>query len=119
MTDLKNKVIALNELVAAFNYKEAHKKFYHSDLVKHENEDAPTVGLENHKKEMTAFLSCIFKESAKVMNVIISDDMSVTEWHYQFEHAQWGKRDFKEISIQRWKDGKVIHERHMYKTKKW
>ena len=119
MQNLKNMVISLNQLVAGFQYEEAHEKFYHQDLVKHENEDAPTVGLENHRKEMKEFLSNISNESAEVLNVVVSHDMSITEWHYQFDHAQWGKRDFKEVSIQRWKDGKIIHERHMYKTEKW
>lgn len=119
MIDLKNKVAKLNELVAQFEYKNAHDKFYHKELIKHENEDAPTIGLDKHRNEMKVFLSKISNQSAKVLNVIVSDDISVTEWHYKFDHADWGKRDFKEVSIQRWKEGKIIHERHLYKTEKW
>ena len=116
---LKNLVTEFNELVADFQYEKAHDKYYHPDLVKHENEDAPTIGLENHRKEMRAFLSKISNNTAKIINVLISDGISVTEWHYQFDHADWGKRNFKEVSIQRWKNGKIIHERHLYKTEKW
>ena len=119
MNNLKEKVDKLNKLVANFEYETAHNQFYHNDLVKHENEDAPTIGLDNHKKEMEVFLSKISNHSAKLLNVMVSTDVSVSEWHYQFDHEEWGKRDFKETSIQRWNDGKIIHERHLYKTEKW
>jgi len=117
--NLTNKVNDLNKLVSNFNYLAAHEKYYHQNLVKHENEDAPTLGLDNHKKEMEVFLSKISNNSAKVLDVIISDNISITEWQYQFDHAEWGKRDFREVSIQRWEEGKIIHERHLYKTKNW
>jgi len=119
MNDLKNTVTDFNKLVAAFQYEEAHNKFYHPDLVKHENENAPTIGLDNHRKEMKQFLAAISNASAELLYVIVSDDISVAEWHYQFDHKEWGKRDFKEVSIQRWRDGKIIHERHLYKTENW
>lgn len=117
--NLSNQVTDLNKLVADFKYEEAHNQYYHKDLIKHENEDAPTIGLDNHRKEMKVFLSKISNNSATLLNTLVSDDMSVTEWHYQFDHSEWGKRDFKEVSIQRWKNGKIIHERHLYKTEKW
>ena len=117
--NLSNIVSNLNKLVADFKYHEAHDTFYHKELIKHKNEDAPTIGLDNHRKEMKVFLSKISNQSAKILNVIVSDDISVTEWHYKFNHADWGERDFKEVSIQRWKEGKIIHERHLYKTEKW
>jgi len=119
INNLSNKVEKLNQLVANFDYHSAHEQFYNKDLVKHENEDAPTIGLDNHRAEMKIFLSKISNNIAVPLKVVISDDMSITEWHYKFDHKDWGKRDFKEISIQRWKDGKVIHERHHYKTDKW
>lgn len=117
--NLTQAVTSLNQLVADFKYKEAHQKYYHLDLVKHENEDAPTIGLANHKKEMEVFLSKISNHSARLLNLVVSDDTTISEWHYQFDHEDWGKRDFKAVSIQRWKEDKVIHERHLYKTEKW
>jgi len=119
VTDLRTTVTAFNKLVANFQYEEAHDRFYHPDLVKHENENAPTIGLDKHRQEMQQFLDSISNASAKLLNVIVSDDISVVEWHYKFDHKDWGKRDFREVSIQRWRDGKIIHERHLYKTDDW
>ena len=117
--NLSDTVSEFNKLVANFDYEAAHKQYYHEDLVKHENEDAPTIGLNNHRKEMDVFLQKISNHSATLVQSIVSDDMSVTAWHYQFDHEDWGKRDFMELSVQRWKEGKIIHERHLYKTEKW
>jgi hypothetical protein len=119
MENLKEKVAAFNQLVQAFNYAEAHEHFYDDNLVKHENEDAPTIGLKQHKEEMLKFLASISNYSAQIKNTIVSDDISVTEWHYIFDHQEWGHREFDEVSVQRWKNGKIIHERHHYKTPSW
>jgi len=119
INNLSNKLDQLNQLVKKFDYETAHDQFYHKDLVKHENEDVPTIGLENHRKEMEVFLSKIRNNEAVLLNTIVSDDMTITNWHYKFEHEEWGKKDFKEVSIQRWNEGKIIHERHIYKTDNW
>jgi len=105
--------------VESFRYEEAHDKFYHPELVKHENEGAPTLGLEAHREEMKHFLSSLSQPKAVLISKIVSDDMSVIEWNYSFHHKDWGKRDFREVSVQRWKEGKIIHERHHYKAEKW
>jgi len=109
------RVTAFNALVQAFRYEEAHDQFYHPDLVKHENESAPTIGLEAHRAEMQQFLASISNASAELRQVIVSDDMSVAEWYYRFDHAQWGTRAFSQISVQRWREGRIYHERHHYR----
>ncbi|MEM8525978.1 MAG: ester cyclase [Bacteroidota bacterium] len=112
-------ITAFNQLIQNFEYEKAQQQFYHEELIKHENENAPTIGLVAHRNAMQHFLDSITNESATPLQVIISDDISVTEWHYQFDHKDWGHRDFRQVSVQRWKDGKIVHERHHYKTQNW
>jgi SnoaL-like polyketide cyclase len=119
MQDLNQLVAEFNALVQDFKYAEAHEKFYDEQLVKHENEDAPTIGLKQHKEEMLKFLGNISNYSVVHKNTIVSDDISITEWHYVFDHKEWGHREFDEVSVQRWKNGKIVHERHHYKTQNW
>jgi hypothetical protein len=119
MENLQSIVKEFNKLVEEFKYAEAHDKFYDENLVKHENEDAPSIGLKQHKEEMVKFLSDISNYSVVRKNTIVSDDISVTEWHYIFDHKEWGHKEFDEVSVQRWKNGKIIHERHHYKTPSW
>ncbi len=68
---------------------------------------------------MQVFLENIADASAEIVNVMVSDDMSVTEWFYRFKHKQWGDKAFHQLSLQRWRNGKIIHERHHYKTDSW
>ena len=112
MSDLAEKVKELNQLIQEFRYPEALDKFYHPDLKTQENEDEPIVGLDAYREAGKKFTGAISNYSAEVKNVIISDQMSVVEWHYQFDHAQMGRWDRLQLSVQRWKDGKIIHERH-------
>jgi folate-binding Fe-S cluster repair protein YgfZ len=119
MENLKTLVTEFTALVQGFKYAEAHEKFYDENLVKHENEDAPSIGLKQHKEEMVKFLADISNYAVTHKNTIISDDISVIEWHYIFDHKEWGHKEFDEVSVQRWKNGKIIHERHHYKTPSW
>ncbi len=119
MENLNEKVAELNELIKELRYEEAHDKFYAENLIKHENEDSPTIGLKKHREEMTVFMVNVSNYSATVKQIFISDTISVVEWKYQFDHVQWGYRVFNQVSIQRWKDGKIIHERHHYQTPSW
>lgn len=118
-SDLQQTVSRFNRLVANFEYATALRTFYHPGVVKHENENAPTIGLKNFEREMQSFLASISHRSAELLRVIVSDGISVVEWHYRFTHDQWGSKDFRQVSIQRWKDGKIIHERHLYGTEEW
>jgi hypothetical protein len=104
----------LNSLITSFRFEEALDKFYDQDVVSVENENPATVGLDAYKISAEKYLGSISNNSARLLNVIISDDMSATEWHYKFDHKEWGKWDAVQLSVQRWKNGKIVHERHHY-----
>jgi hypothetical protein len=112
--ELTSLVNELNALVSQFRFEEALDKFYDDNIVSAENENPPTVGLPAYRISAKKYLSSISNPSAKLLNVIVSDDMSVTEWHYTFEHREWGKWDSVQLSVQRWKNGRIVHERHHY-----
>lgn len=101
-------------LLKAFKYSDALDQFYDENLVKHENEDAPTIGLTAHRAEVEQFFNTTSHHHATVKNVIISDDVSVIEWYYEFDHKKFGHLKLNQVSVQRWKNGKIIHERHHY-----
>lgn len=119
MQDLASKLNELNELVAGFDYSKAFDQFYDESLKDYENEDQSADSLQKHREDMNQYLSSISNRSATVVNTLVSDDITVTDWHYVFDHNQWGHKDFHEVTVQRWKDGKIIHERHLYKTDKF
>lgn len=115
MNKLREKVDALNNLIIQFQFEKALDLFYNKDIVSVENEMPPTVGLEAYKASGKRFIENITNQSAMLLNVLVSDDMTVVEWHFKFDHKEWGAWDKVQVSVQRWKDGKVIHERHHYR----
>lgn len=118
MKDLKEIVQEFNNLVQSKQWQKALDTFYDENVVSVDNEGEPLHGLDKLKKGLTDFESKTSGISVIFKNLIVSDDMSVTEWHYNFTHTAWGKFDYDQLSLQRWKDGKIVHERHHYKTDK-
>ena len=115
MRNLGDTIHELNSLIVLYMYEEALDKFYDENIVIHENEDAPVVGLSAYKERAKKiFYNNVSNYSAKLLNVIVSNELTACEWHYQFDHKIWGHWDKIQLSVQRWKDGKIIHERHYY-----
>ena len=114
MKNLSISLKELNTLIEQFRFEEALEKFYDEGVVTCENENPPIVGLQAYRIAAKSFAASISNYSAELKNIILSDNMSVIEWHYIFDHQQWGHWDRYQLSVQRWKDGKIIHERHHY-----
>ena len=119
MENLEQNFAQLNALVANYEYEKAFDLFYDEHLLEYENEDQSASSLLKHKQDMQQFLANISNKSATPISTIISGQITVTDWHYVYDHVQWGHQDFHEVTVQRWKDGKIIHERHHYKTDKF
>ena len=111
LTELVNE---LNSLIKNFRFEEALDRFYDEDAILAENENPPVAGLVNYRVAAKKFIGNTSNYSASLKNVIVSDNISVSEWHYEFDHKEWGKWDRTQISVQRWKNGKIVHERHHY-----
>ncbi len=103
----------LNILIQQVKYPEAlDKLFYHEDIITRENEETPIVGVTAYREAGKKFVGAISNYSVEPKNIIISDNMSVVEWHYNFDPAMAGKWDRLQLPVQHWKDGKIIHEKH-------
>jgi len=111
---LTKSISELTDLVAKFKFDEAFDKFYSPEIVSAENEDPPIVGLNAYREAGKKYLANISNQRAELLSVIASDGITVTEWRYVFDHKEWGHWDKVQVSVQRWKDGKIIHERHYY-----
>ncbi len=97
------------EIIAAL------ERFYSDDTIMQENEMAPTVGKEANRQREEEFLRNIqaFRK-AEVKSVSIGSDTVAIEWHYDYDHREWGTRNYHQVSLQRWNDGKIVHERFYY-----
>ena len=114
MNNLREKLNDLNALIVAFKFHEALNKFYDEEVLVYENEQLSNRGLKAYHDGATEYLKNISNASATLISTMVSDGITVTEWRYMFEHNQWGKWDKVQVSIQRWKNGKIVLERHHY-----
>jgi len=115
MTTLLEKISDLNNLVLQGKVLEAFDKYYHDDVVMQENENTPTIGKTANKKREEEFFSSITEfRSAKPLKISTGEGFTMVQWHYDYTHKDWGVRNYTQVSVQEWKDGKIISEQFFY-----
>jgi SnoaL-like domain len=116
-TDLRANFEDIKSLVFQGKAMEAFEKYYGDDVVMQENEAPATSGkAANRSRELDFFSKVTEFRAAAVKAVAYGDDLIISEWSVDYTHAEWGKVTHDQISVQRWKDGKVLHERFYYAT---
>ena len=114
-TDLKATFEDIKNQVLQGKAMDVFEQYYGDDVVMQENENPPTAGKEaNRQRELEFFSKLTEFRGAEVKSVAYGDDVIISEWFLDYTHADWGKRTYDQVSVQKWKDGKVIHERFYY-----
>jgi len=115
MTTLLEKISDLNDLVLQGKPLVAFEKYYHDDVVMQENENVPTIGKEaNRKREEEFFASVTEFRGARPLKVSVGEGITMVQWSYDYTHRDWGVRKYTQISVQEWKDGKILKEQFFY-----
>jgi hypothetical protein len=105
----------LNGLVLQGKSLEAFEKYYHDQVVMQENENPPTVGKEANRQRELAFYGSVTEfRGAKPLKVTAGDNYSMVEWHYDYTHKDWGVKNYTQVSVQEWQDGKIKKEKFYY-----
>ena len=117
MASLLEKISDLNDLVLQGKAMDAFEKYYHQDVSMQENENPPTLGKENNREREKDFFSSIVEfRGAQPLKVSIGEGVSMVEWHYDYDHKDWGERNYTQVSVQQWKDGQIIFEKFYYNS---
>lgn len=115
MQDLKQLVDELNQMILEGKVLEAFEKFYAEDVVMQDNNNPARTGKAENRKYEEAFVGGLTEfRGAKILNTIISDGIAVVETWMDFTHKDYGDRNYTQVSVQRWKDGKIIEEKFYY-----
>jgi hypothetical protein len=115
MTTLSEKISDLNDLVLQGKALEAFDAYYHDEVIMQENENKPTIGkLANRKREEEFFSSITEFRSAKPLKVTIGEGTTMVQWQYDYTHKDWGVRNYTQVSVQEWRDGKIVKEQFFY-----
>ncbi len=115
MATLNVLVDELNQMILNGNILEAFDKFYADDIVMQDNNYPTRVGKAENRLYEEAFVNGLTAfRGAKVENVLISDGIAVIEWWFDYTHKDYGDRNYKQVSVQRWKDDKIVEEKFYY-----
>ncbi len=116
---LRAQVTALNDMILQGQVLDAFEKFYADDVVMQENEGEERVGKDVCRQYEQAFVGGLTAfRSAEVKAVAVDEEngVAMTEWFFDFTHRDWGDVARHQVAVQRWRDGKIVHERFYYGT---
>ncbi|CAM1341905.1 SnoaL-like domain-containing protein [Tenacibaculum amylolyticum] len=115
MTNLLEKISDLNDLILQGKILDAFEKYYHEDITMQENEHPPVVGKKQNREREKAFVDAIVEfRSAKPLKVTIGENTTMVEWHLDYSHKELGERNYNQVAVQEWKDGKIVNEKFYY-----
>lgn len=114
-TDIRELDRQLNEEILAGNALDAFETFYAEDIVMQENDAGPTVGKDANRVREQEFMNAITEfRGAKVLSTAAGDNLTFSHWHYDFTHRDWGVRNYRQVAVREWKDGKIARETFHY-----
>src|SRR4051794_38340659 len=106
--EIENSITDLNSLVLNGKMMEAFEKYYHDEVVMQENEMPPVISKELNRQREEDFLNSIVAfRGAEVQGLGIGDNISFVIWKYDYIHKDWGERNYVQVSVQEWKDGRI------------
>jgi SnoaL-like protein len=115
MTTLLEKITNLNDLVLEGKALEAFETYYDDGVIMQENQNPPTVGKQaNREREQQFFSSIVEFRGAKPLKVTVGAGVTMVQWHYDYTHKDWGLRNYTQVSVQEWKNGKIVREQFFY-----
>ena len=115
ISTIETSVKELNELILDGKSMDAFEKYYDDEVVMQENELAPTVGKEaNRRRELKFYSDIADFRGAKALHVAVGENVSYVTWHFDYTHKEWGVRNYTQVSVQHWKDGKIVKEQFFY-----
>lgn len=117
MQTIRENLSNLNDLVLQGKALEAFERYYHEDVIMQENNQLPTIGKNaNRKREEEFFVNIAEFRNSEVLSMAVGDNVSYVTWKYDYTHKEWGIRNYTQVSAQKWKDGKIIHEQFFYNS---
>jgi len=114
-SSIEHSLKELNTLVVEGKLMDAFEKYYHDDVVMQENSNSPVVGKVANRQRELEFLNNIQEfRAASVKGVAVGPEISFVIWSYDYTHKEWGVKNYTQVSVQNWKDGKIIKEQFFY-----
>ena len=114
MSSLKEKVDALNNRILQGDILGAFEDNYADEIVMIDGDQPPRVGKDVNRKYEEVFVNGLTEFRGAGVKAVAVDEAkgkALTEWHFDFTHADFGDQNYDQVSVQTWKDGKIVEER--------
>ena len=106
----------MNELIFSGKAMEAFEEFYAEDIVMQENTEPEYVGKAfNRKRELDFFGTVEAWHGGSVTANAAHGDVSFSESSMDITLKGVGRIQMHQVTVRRWKNGKVVHERFYHK----
>ena len=111
----RERVHRLIEKAQRWQILDAMREFYADDVVMRENLNAPTIGLAANLERERAFVASIATvNEMRAHAVLVDGDRAVINWRQDLVDTNGHRLRFDQLSLQRWRDGKIVEERFVY-----
>lgn len=113
-TDLRASVEDLHQMILSGQILDAFEKYYAEDVTMQDNLTEPRVGKAANRTYEEQFVNGITAfRGAEVKAVALDEDNGIvmTEWFMDYSHSAFGDVQLAQVSVQRWENGQVVHER--------
>lgn len=113
--NVSERVNALVEYIKTGRILEAMTEFYATDTVMQENANPPTKGLSANIEREKQFLAQVkVWKGFEVKGLAADGDVAFMESTIDFINQSDQPVHMEQVSVSRWKDGKIVHERFYY-----
>ena len=120
MAHVTELVHQLNEHIGTGKILEAMEAFYAENAQMQENKNAPCVGLTANIEREKQFLAQVKDFHAFGANAVGVDGgengtgTALVESYMEFTNQEDQKVRLEQVSVQKWENGKIVHERFYY-----
>jgi ketosteroid isomerase-like protein len=115
--NVRDRVNALVEYIQTGRILEAMTEFYAPDTQMQENANPPVAGLAANIEREKQFLANVKEWKGFAVKALAADgDVSFMESTIDFVAQNGSNVHLEQVSVARWRDGKIIHERFYYDT---
>lgn len=107
----------LQDMVLQGKLMDAFEKFYADDVTMQENSEEPRVGKEVNREFEKQYLDMVQEfHGAKLNQVAFSDNGETVfaYWEFDMTFKDGKRKKTAQVSVQKWKDGKIVKERFFY-----
>lgn len=111
MTSLEQLETELNEMILEGKILEAFEKFYAPDCTMQDGDDVIEGKKANYEREKMFVEGLTELRGVELHDVAIGDDVTMSTWHFDYTHGEWGTHKYDQVAVRQWEDGKIVRER--------